>query len=360
MGGRTADYTVYGYKLCISLTIVQKLTTLSVWSLCALLYEIMRRDFFLLTAARVWVRIWGCATSFAKYMQNLFFTFESLSSENRILKVLNKQVLKKAEEALRLYFPASQLVYGYVCRINRVDVDPTDVLVDQWPNFRVLLVKPRQQQDPDLIKHVCIFTKDKSCLMNILTRTDVLDWKKDMILSVDQQHEAMIKAVAANKSVPINRTVVGHLMRLQDPSKLKVERSSFQVSSVKESHAALINSKWEMGTGERTEPLIRNMIRKFPSCCVLDSEGRPVSWLLTYPSCEMGVMHTLPEHRQKGYAKALVTILAKKLHSDGYPVYCSIKLENQPSYRLFTSLGFTRDLPYRNAWLYFNQASMPP
>ncbi|XP_047668171.1 glycine N-acyltransferase-like isoform X2 [Tachysurus fulvidraco] len=268
------------------------------------------------------------------------------------MKVLNKQVLKKAEEALRLYLPESQLVYGYVCRINRVDVDPTDVLVDQWPNFRVLLVKPSQQQDPDLIKDVCIFTKDKSRLMNILTRTDVLDWKQEMILSVDLQHEEMIKAVAANKSVPINRIVVGHLMRLQDPSKLKVERSSFQMSSVKESHAALINSKWEFGTGERTEPLIRNMIRNFPSCCVLDSEGRPVSWLLSYPSCEMGVMYTLPEHRQKGYAKALVTILARKLHSDGYPVYCSINLENQPSYRLLTSLGFTRYLPY--AWFYFN------
>ncbi|XP_047668162.1 glycine N-acyltransferase-like protein 3 isoform X2 [Tachysurus fulvidraco] len=276
------------------------------------------------------------------------------------MKVLNKQELKKAEEALRLFFPESQEVYGYVCLINRVDVDPTDVLVDQWPDFRVLLVKPGQQQDPDLIKDVCIFTKDKSCLMNILTRTDVLDWKQDMILSVDLQHEAMIKAVAANKSVPINKTVVGHSMRLQDPSKLKVERLSFQVSSVKESHAALINSKWEVGRGERTEPLIRNMIRNFPSCCVLDSEGRPVSWVLTYPSCAMGVMYTLPEHRQKGYAKALVTILAKKLHSDGCPVYCFIKLENQPSYRLLTSLGFTRDLPCRNAWLYFNQASMTP
>ncbi|XP_060727304.1 glycine N-acyltransferase-like protein 3 [Tachysurus vachellii] len=280
------------------------------------------------------------------------------------MKVLNKQELQKAEEALRLYFPESQEVYGYVCRINRVDVDPTDVLVDQWPDFRVLLVKPGQQQDPDLIKDVCIFTKDKSCLMNVLTRTDVLDWKQDMILSVDLQHEAMIKAVAANKSVPINKTDVGHLMRLQDHSKLKAERLSFQVSSVKESHAALINSKWEVGMGERTEPLIRNMIRNFPSCCVLDSEGWPVSWLLSYPSCAMGPIYTLPEHRQKGYAKALVTILAKKLHSDGYPVYCFIKLENQPSYRLFTSLGFTREclqgMPYRNAWLYFNQVSMTP
>ncbi|GAA6112089.1 glycine N-acyltransferase-like isoform X1 [Tachysurus ichikawai] len=62
------------------------------------------------------------------------------------MKVLNKQLLKKAEEALRHFFPESQLVYGYVCRINRADVDPTDVLVDQWPDFRALLVKPGEQQ----------------------------------------------------------------------------------------------------------------------------------------------------------------------------------------------------------------------
>ncbi|XP_053476129.1 glycine N-acyltransferase-like protein 3 [Ictalurus furcatus] len=68
-------------------------------------------------------------------------------------------------------------------------------------------------------------------------------------------------------------------------------------------------------------------------CCVLDSEGRPVSWILTYASCAMGMLYTMPEHRRKGYAKDLVTTMAKKLRSEGYPVYCFIEEENQLSYR---------------------------
>ncbi|KAG7334396.1 hypothetical protein KOW79_002803 [Hemibagrus wyckioides] len=232
-------------------------------------------------------------------------------------------------------------VYGYVCLINRVEGNRREVLVDQWPDFRVVLVKPGQQEvlhkKADTLKYVSIFTKDESRLRNILTGTDVHDWKQNFTLSVELQHEPIIKAVAANKGVPNTKTYFCHLMRLQDPSKLTAERLSFQASSVKESHAALINSKWKVGMSELTEPLIRGMIRNFPSCCVLDSEGRPVSCLLTYPSCTMGVMYTLPEYRQKGYAKALSTILAKKLHSEGYPVYCFFEEGNQASYRLLTS-----------------------
>lgn len=37
-------------------------------------------------------------------------------------------------------------VYGYVCLINRLEGNRRDVLVDQWPDFRVVLVKPGQQE----------------------------------------------------------------------------------------------------------------------------------------------------------------------------------------------------------------------
>lgn len=68
----------------------------------------------------------------------------------------------------------------------------------------------------------------------------------------------------------------------------------------------------------------------------------------------MGMLYTVPEHRGKGYAKALVTVMSKRLHSQGYPVYCFIEEENQLSYRLFTSLGFTEEPDYKAAWFVFN------
>lgn len=100
--------------------------------------------------------------------------------------------------------------------------------------------------------------------------------------------------------------------------------------------------------------MIRNMLAHFPSHCVLDAEGKPVSWILTYTSCAMGMLYTLPEHRGKGYAKVLVSAMAKRLHAQGLPVYCFIEEENKVSYRLFKSLGFTEDPSYRVTWFAYN------
>ncbi|MCI4376779.1 hypothetical protein PGIGA_G00192400 [Pangasianodon gigas] len=274
------------------------------------------------------------------------------------MKLLSKEELRKAEEALTHYFPQSLQVYGYICIINRIEADPSDVLVDQWPDFSVLFIRPKRQQKSDHFKAISIFTMDETTLRNILIRTDVLDWKQYLSLSVDLCYEEMLKFVAVSRGVPVNKDHVCHMMQLQNPSNLTTERLPIRVSSLNESHIALVNSTWKFGMGEFSEANIRNMIMNFPSCCVLDSEGRPVSWILTYASCAMGMLYTMPEHRRKGYAKALVTILAKKLHSEGFPVYCFIEEENQPSYRLFTSLGFTVDPSYRAAWIKFNRACL--
>ncbi len=107
--------------------------------------------------------------------------------------------------------------------------------------------------------------------------------------------------------------------------------SSLKLSSLNESHLDLVNRSWKFGC-EDSKLMIKNMILNFPSCCVLDSNDQPVAWILTYASCALGMLYTLPEHRGKGYAKALVTIMSKRLHSQGYPVYCFIEEENHLSY----------------------------
>ncbi|KAF7710904.1 glycine N-acyltransferase-like protein 3 [Silurus meridionalis] len=267
------------------------------------------------------------------------------------MKLLNKEELKRAEESLRHDFPQAQQAYGYVFLMNRVQADPIDVLVDQWPNFNVLLTRPRREKKSDLFRDLCIFSKDDSSLWSILIETDVFDWKQYLCLSVDLNHKEMIKSVALSRGVQDVKNHVCYMMTLEDPSKLSSESLPVRVSSLNESHVALVNSTWKFGMDEFSEQFIKNMIVKFPSCCVLDSEGRPVSWILTYASCAMGMLYTVAEHRRKGYAKALVSVLAKKLHSEGYPVYCFVEEENQASYRLFTSLGFTADLSYRATWI---------
>ncbi|KAG7334397.1 hypothetical protein KOW79_002804 [Hemibagrus wyckioides] len=271
------------------------------------------------------------------------------------MKVLGKEELKKAEEVLRHYFPQSQQVYGFVFMMNRIEGDPKDVLVDRWPDFNVLFIRPQLLEKGDLFKDMCVFTKDETSLRSVLLSADIFDWKQYFCLSLDVCHVELIRSIAVNRGVPNIRNHVCHTMMLQDPSKLTTERSPLRVSSLNESHVALVNSTWKFGCGDFSDRYVREMIMNYPSCCVLDSEGQPVSWILTYASGAMGMLYTMPEYRQKGYAKALVVTLAKKLHSEGYPVFCFIELNNQASYRVFSSLGFTADPSCRATWFICEQ-----
>ncbi|XP_072533509.1 putative glycine N-acyltransferase-like protein 1B [Salminus brasiliensis] len=276
------------------------------------------------------------------------------------MRVLTQEELKLAERALKGYLPRSQQVYGFVFLINRVEADRIDVLVDRWPEFDVLLVRPVKQEETDLYKGISIFTRDEAALKKVLLGKDILDWTQYNCLSFDVCHAETMKAVATHKGVAETQLSLCHMMILQDLSKLPTDGLSVQVSSLKEAHVALVNGTWKFGSGKFSERLIRNMILNYPSCCVLGSDGQPVAWILTYSYCAIGILYTLPEHRGKGYAKALISAMAKKLFSEGYPVYCYIEEENKLSYRLFESLGFKEDPSYRATWYSFNQALLSP
>lgn len=131
-------------------------------------------------------------------------------------------------------------------------------------------------------------------------------------------------------------------------------RSGISLGSLDDSHIGLVNQTWKFSTGEEAVRMIRNMLVNFPSCCVLDADAKPIAWILTYAYGAMGMLYTLPEHRGKGYAKLLVSAMAKRLHAEGLPIYCFIEEENRVSYRLFKGLGFTEDPSYREAWFAFN------
>lgn len=126
------------------------------------------------------------------------------------------------------------------------------------------------------------------------------------------------------------------------------------VSSLDLSHVDLVNKTWKFGGDEKGYRKIKNLITNFPSCCITDEHGQPVSWVLLYDYCAMGLLYTMPEHRGKGHAKVLISTMARLLRAQGFPVYCFIEEENMLSYKLFTKMGFTEDPTYRAAWFEFN------
>ncbi|XP_038594039.1 glycine N-acyltransferase-like [Micropterus salmoides] len=166
----------------------------------------------------------------------------------------------------------------------------------------------------DLFKDTLVFANDEPILKETIRKSTVIDWTRYFCL----------------------------------------DSSGISVSSLDESHVGLVNQTWKFGKSGEAARMIRNMLANFPSCCVLDAEGKPVSWILTYASCAMGMLYTLPAHRGKGFARVLVSAMTKKLHTQGYPVYCFIEEENMLSYRLFKNLGFIEDPSYRETWFGFN------
>ncbi|KAK5853811.1 hypothetical protein PBY51_014935 [Eleginops maclovinus] len=273
---------------------------------------------------------------------------------------LTAEQLKMAEIQLKRYLPRSQQVYGYLVLRNRVRSDPVRVVVDRWPEFNVIVCKSQYEQKGDLFKDTPVFAIDEAILEEIIRNSNVFDWTQFICIGTNLGQMEIFKAVASEKGVSSRQLALCHMMILEDVSNLpSIDSSGISLSSLDESHVGLVNQMWKFAENKDAVRMIRNMLANFPSCCVLDAEGKPVSWILIYASCAMGMLYTQPEHRGKGYAKVLVSTMAKRLHAQGYPVYCFIEEENETSYKLFTNLGFTQDPLHREAWFGFNDFETP-
>ncbi|XP_029031246.1 glycine N-acyltransferase-like protein 3 [Betta splendens] len=263
--------------------------------------------------------------------------------------------LKMAESQLKSYLPRSQQAYGCLVLKNRLRSDPAKILVDAWPKFSVIIYKPLREQEGDSFKDLVVFANDDAVLEKVIRTSSVIDWTSFNCVGLNVHQMEVFNAVASEMNVPTKKLSLCRIMTMEDVSRLPtIDSSGISLSSLDESHIALINRNWKFGNSNHAIRMIRNMVTNFPSCCVLDAEGRPVSWILTYASCSMGMLYTLPEHRGKGYAKAVIVTLAKRLQAQDYPVYCFIEEENMVSYKLFKSLGFTHDPSYRETWGAFN------
>ncbi|KAI1886364.1 hypothetical protein AGOR_G00213260 [Albula goreensis] len=262
------------------------------------------------------------------------------------MKILTEEELKAAETALTAFLPHSMQVYGYISIVNRVKSVSLDVFVDAWPDFTTILCQPQRKEEGDFFKDLCVFSKDETTLVKIFSENALLNCGEFVCIAADLCHGETLLGVARNMGIPGKRIAVCHLMKLQDPSCLPlVDSLPLRVSTLDESHVDLVNRTWKFGCGERSSGMIRDMIRHYPSCCLMDGEGRAVAWVLTYASCAMGMLYTLPEYRGKGYAKALIRAMATRLHAQGYPVYCFIEEENQLSYELFKNWASLRTPP---------------
>ncbi|MBN3309259.1 GLYL3 protein, partial [Amia calva] len=249
-------------------------------------------------------------------------------------------------------------VYGHVFSINRNKPHGLEVVVDAWPDFKTIICRPdlKNKRSAEYHKTVTVFSTDEDNLRTMLSG-GVIDWNEAFLIGgIDACHHAMLKEISAFRLVSMRIYSLVHLMTLQDPGQLPdlTVNRHVVVSSLNESHVDLVNNTWKFGGNENGFRIVRKLITDFPSCCITDDKGNPISWVLVYDYCALGLLYTLPEHRGKGYAKILISSISKSLRAQGYPVYCYIEEENKVSYRLFKGLGFTEKPTYRAVWFDVN------
>lgn len=122
------------------------------------------------------------------------------------------------------------------------------------------------------------------------------------------------------------------------PGKTVPGKLEHKVGSLSQKHAAMVARYWQHG---RRVEYIRRRIKKGPSAVVYQ-KGKPVSWALIHGDGSMGMMFTLPEHREEGYARTITKALTRKVLERGLKPFLYVSKTNRPSLSLVRSCGFTR------------------
>uniref|UniRef100_A0A8C3FQU3 Glycine N-acyltransferase-like protein n=1 Tax=Chrysemys picta bellii TaxID=8478 RepID=A0A8C3FQU3_CHRPI len=224
--------------------------------------------------------------------------------------------LRLLEGTLQRRFPNTLQVYGTVMAINRGNPAAQEVLVDSWPDFKVVLTRPRREVKWHRMTD--FYTNTYTVYYQDLGAR----WAVQVLSTGDRPSASLVTCAPK------------HLGESLDPA--------VRLLSLDVSHADLLNETWAFGGNEKSRKYLASLIRHFPSVCLLDAAGHPVSWIASDPFGAMGPGYTLPQHRGRGYMGMLNNLIAKRLHALGYPSYGYVAVENYPMQRLQERQGFQR------------------
>uniref|UniRef100_M3YD60 Glycine N-acyltransferase-like protein n=1 Tax=Mustela putorius furo TaxID=9669 RepID=M3YD60_MUSPF len=265
------------------------------------------------------------------------------------------------EKMLKSYFPESLKVYGAVMNMNRGNPFQKEVVVDSWPDFKAVITRRQKEAETDNLDHYsnayAVFYKDVRAYQHLLEEHDVINW--DQVLQIQdtglQSELHDVSKAVANSKLLLLQIIQNNLSLSQKKKKQKTKNTiliSLLFESVQEekkgsaprltylsvADADLLNRTWSRGGNEQCLRYITKLISCFPSVCVRDDKGNPISWSLTDQFATMCHGYTLPEHRRKGYSKLVALTLARKLQSRGFPCQGNVLDDNTASISLLKNL----------------------
>ncbi|XP_067675716.1 glycine-N-acyltransferase-like protein 3 [Haliotis asinina] len=223
-----------------------------------------------------------------------------------------------------------------------------DFIVDRWPNYTSAVARvdrTTSKYPVHLGPLVSVFTTQAAHLETLLRQPGVLDWSAKIIfVCVDADAmPALVKAIDYHhRSYTVDTYLLMTVTR--DTLRARLIPDGFQMTAIKPEQASIVNSLWKYNDGKHSEIYIEDIVSRLPSCCLYDAGGNMVGFALNYHYGAIGMLHVLPEHRGKGYAKMIMSHLASLCLQQCEEVFVLPDEENKISIRLHEDIGF-RQVP---------------
>ncbi|XP_064348375.1 glycine N-acyltransferase isoform X1 [Camelus dromedarius] len=272
------------------------------------------------------------------------------------------QMLQMLERSLRNSLPTSLKVYGTVFHMNQGNPFNLKALVDKWPDFNTVVIRPQEQEMKDDLDHYTntyhIYSKDLKNCQEFLGLPEVINWKQHLQIQSSQNSlNEVIQNLAATKSFKVKVTqnllyMTSETTKELAPSLLDVknlslsdgkpkaiDQKTLKLSSMDPIYAALVNKFWSFGGNERSQRFIERCIRTLPNFCLLGPEGTPVSWSLMDHTGELRMAGTTPEYRAQGLITYLIYTHTQALLKFGFPVYSHVDRKNKIMQKMSHSLN---------------------
>ncbi|XP_010954625.2 glycine N-acyltransferase isoform X1 [Camelus bactrianus] len=294
-----------------------------------------------------------------------------------MLYLQGPQKLLMLEKSLRKSLPESLKVYGTVFHMNQGNPFRLKALVDKWPDFNTVVIRPQEQEMKDDLDHYTntyqVFAKDPKKCQEFLGSPEVINWKQHLqiqnghgldnvkksqrslgqkekasllLISTQSSLDYVIKNLAAVQLSKVKLTQCNLYVVSETTKKLAssvmdgkslssngdkyklIHQKMLKPSSLDPTHAVWVNKFWSFGGNERSQRFIEHCIQNFPSFCLLGPQGTPVSWVLMDQTGEMRMAGTLPEYRGQGLITYVSCAHLQGLDKLGFPLYSHVDRAN--------------------------------
>ncbi|XP_055469939.1 glycine N-acyltransferase-like protein Keg1 isoform X2 [Psammomys obesus] len=286
----------------------------------------------------------------------------------------SSQALHVLENSLRRHLPESLKVYGTVYHMNHGNPFKLKALVDKWPDFNTLVIRPQEQDMTDDLDNYnntyLIYSKDPKHCQEVLSASEVINWKQHLqIQSTQSSLGKVIESLGAMNLSEVKHTQCFLYMIFQTAKKLTpalvdeknlvassnkpkpFDRKLFKFASLDAAHAALVDSSWSFGGNEKSRKFIERCILTLPSFCIMGPEGMPVSWALVDHTGEMRMGGTSPEYRGQGLIYHLMCHQIQTLDNLGFPMYGHVAKANFTMQRI---AAMVKHIPMPCTWNQWN------